>query len=377
MDITRQIPGRAKLQPEIQDFNTLAQARAQAWGGTSDDLQAAILQAQKLKSDRPLYGKARQLISDWQLEIQDIARLERARQLAQPGTIGDLAAAIAEARQIPSGNPRGQEAQTAIDEWTATIQTIEDRPVLDRAEQYASRGDIASLQQAINEANQIGAGRSLSDEADQRIQDWTDRIQRFQDQPILDRARLLANQGNFRGAIDTAAQIGSGRALSGDAEADIQDWTQRSEQLEDGPYLERARQLASQGDLAAAIATAEQIRPGRSLYDEAQADIRTWRNQAEGASRMEQAYNAAKLGTSSMLASAIQIAEQVPANSPERQEADRMIEQWSYQILQIAEDQAQFDPSDAIAIAESVPAGTGAYSAAQQSIQSWRQQLRR
>ena len=376
-NIVQQIPDRANLKAEIQDFNTLAQARAQGWGGTSDDLQAAIQQARRLKNDRPLYSKAQQLVANWELEIQDIAYLERARQLAQPGGTGDLSAAIAEARQIPSSNPRGREAQDAIDGWTATIQTIEDRPYLNRAEQLASSGDIPSLQRAINEASRIGAGRALYDQADQLIRDWTARIQRSQDQPLLDRARQFANQGNLRAAIDAASQIGDGRALSREAQADIRDWTQRSEQVEDHPYLERARQLAAQGDLSAAIATAEQIREGRSLYDDAQADIRTWRNQSDGQDRMQQAYSAARVSTPPMLLSAIQIADQVPANSPQRSEADRMIEQWSFQILQNAESQAQFSLTSAIAIAESIPSNTGAYRAAQKDIQTWRQQLRR
>ncbi|MBI4782332.1 MAG: chromosome segregation ATPase [Oscillatoriophycideae cyanobacterium NC_groundwater_1537_Pr4_S-0.65um_50_18] len=376
-NIIQQIPERANLKAEIQDFNTLAQAKAQGWGGTSDDLQAAIQQARKLKSDRPLYGKAQQMIATWELEIQDIASLERARQLAQPGSIGDLSAAIAEAEQIPSSNPRGKEAQDAIDSWTATIQTIEDRPYLNRAEQFASIGDIPSLQRAINEASRIGGGRALYAQADQLIRDWSDRIQRSQDQPLLDRARQFANQGNLRAAIDTASQIGEGRALSSQAETEIRDWTQRSEQIEDRPYFERARQLAAQGDLSAAIATAEQIREGRSLYDEAQADIRIWRNQSEGQDRMQQAYATARLGTPPMLLSAIQIADQVPTNSAQRSEAEQMIEQWSYQILQTAESQAQFNLGAAIAIAESIPPGTKAYGAAQQDIQTWQQQLRR
>ncbi|HEY9640632.1 MAG TPA: hypothetical protein V6C57_09110, partial [Coleofasciculaceae cyanobacterium] len=44
MSIVKQIPDRASLRSEIQDFNLLAQAKAQSWGGTTDDLQAAIQQ---------------------------------------------------------------------------------------------------------------------------------------------------------------------------------------------------------------------------------------------------------------------------------------------------------------------------------------------
>jgi hypothetical protein len=376
-DIVAKIPDRADLKDEIQDFNIIAQAKAQSWGGTTDDLQAAIAQAQKLPSNRPLYGDAQQLISSWQLEIQDVAHLDRANQLAQGGAIGDLSAAIAEAQQVPAGNPRGSEAQAAIDKWTTTIQTIEDSPTLDRAQQYANGNDIPSLQRAINEASRIGAGRALYAAADQHIRDWTDRIQQAQDQPILDQARALAAQGDLRSAINLANRIGTGRSLSAAAAAEIKDWTTRSEQTEDRPYLDRARLLASQGDLAAAIATAEQIQPGRALYDDAQADIQTWRSQSAGSDQLAQATNAAKVGTSTMLISAIQIAREIPANSPQRGEADRLIDQWSYQVLQIAESQAQVNLSGAIAIADSIPRDTAAFNTAQQELRAWQRQLRR
>ena len=375
--IVAQIPDRADLKDEIQDFNTIAQAKAQSWGGTTDDLKAAIAQAQKLPSNRPLYGDAQQLISNWQLEIQDVTHLDRANQLAQGGAIGDLSAAIAEAQQVPVGNPRGSEAQAAIDKWTTTIQTIEDSPTLDRAEQYASGNDIPSLQRAITEASRIGAGRALYAAADQHIRDWTDKIQRAQDQPILDQARALAAQGDLRSAINVANRIGEGRSLSGAAASNIADWTTQSEQTEDRPYLDRARLLASQGDLPTAIATADQIQPGRALYDDAQADIKTWRSQSGGQDQLGQATNAAKVGTSTMLVSAIQIASEIPANSPQRSEADRLITQWSYQVLQIAESQAQVNLSGAIAIAESIPEGTDAFGTAQKELRAWRRQLRR
>lgn len=330
VEALKQIPDRANLKSEIQDFNLLAQARAQAWGGTVDDLQSAILQAQKLKSDRPLYGKAQQLAGRWQLEIQDIAYLERAQQLAQPGAVHNLAAAIEEARQIAPGNPRGQEAEEAIDRWTDSMQTIEDQPYIHRAEQYARSGDMPSLQRAINEANQVGAGRALSDQADQLIQGWTAQIQRLQDQPLLDRAEQLASAGNLSAAIATAEQVGEGRALSNEAQTQIDGWTSR-----------------------------------QATNVQAYSPV--------GQNPMQQAYNSASLNTSSALLSAIQLANQIPLTSLDRTEANRMIDQWSFQLLQIAEDQAAYNLAEAIVIAESIPPGTRAYAAAQREARAWRQ----
>lgn len=373
LKITEQIPDKANLQEEIRDFNIIAEAQSQAWGNTITDLEAAIINVQRIKQDRPLYGKAQQLVSTWQLEIQDLTVLNRARQLAQPGTLGDLSAAITEAERIPFGNPRREEAEKEISKWQGQIETAEDQPHLDRAEQLASVGDVASLQAAINEANKIRPGRSLYDRASRRVDEWTYQIQRSQDQPQLDQARQLADAGDLEGAISVARQIGYGRALYDDAQANIRDWSNEIEQYQDQPYLDQARQLASQGNIGEAIVVAERIGSGRSLYDEAQTEIQQWRDQYQGQDQLRQAYNAARMGTPAMLVAAIEIASQVPSDNAVHTEANRMIDQWSYQLLQMAQAQAGFNPSEAIAIAERIPANTAAYSDAQQNIQAWRQ----
>lgn len=373
LKIAEQIPDKANLQEEVRDFSLIAESQSQAWGGTVADLESAIVAAQRIKQDRPLYGKAQQLISRWQLEIQDVTILDRARQIAQVGTAGDLRAAIAEAQRIPFGNPRQEEAEKEIDRWQSQIQTSEDQPYLDQAEQYASAGD---LQAAISQAGRISPGRALYDQASRRIDQWTSQIQRAQDQPQLDQARQLANAGDLSGAIATARQIGSGRALYGEAQADIEQWSNQLEQFQDQPYLEQARQLAQQGNVAEAIAVAERVGADRSLYDEAQAEIQQWRSQSQGQDQLQQAYRAASMGTPAMLGAAIEIASQIPSNSPAYGEADRLIDQWSYQMLQLAESQAGFNLAEAIAIAERVPASSEAYTTAQRNIANWRQ-LRR
>ncbi len=370
LKITGQIPDKANLKEEVRDFNLIAEAQSQAWGGAIPDLEAAIVAAQRIKSDRPLYGKAQQLIGQWQLEIQDVTVLDRAKQMAQPGTTADLNAAIAEAQRIPFGNPRREEAEKEIGQWQSQIETSEDQPYLDRAEQYANAGNF---QAAINEANQIRPGRSLYDKASRRVDDWTAQIQRAQDQPQLDQARQLANSGDLAAAIVAARQIGSGRALSSEAQSEIDRWSSQMERSQDQPYLDQARQLARQGDLGQAISVAQQITAGRPLYEEAQAEIQQWRSQYQGQDQLQQAYKAASMQTPAMLVAAIEIAEQIPSSSATRSEAERMIDQWSYQILQLAESQASFNLSEAIAIAERVPSNTAAYAAAQRNIQNWRQ----
>ena len=370
LKITSQIPNKANLQAEIRDFNMIAEAQSQAWNGTVADLEAAIIAVQRVQRDRPLYGKAQLLASTWQAEIQDVTVLDRAKQIAQPGAAGDLNAAIAEAQRIPFGNPLHDQAEKSIQQWQNQIETAEDQPYLDQAEQLASSGD---LQTAINAASRISPGRALYNQASRRIDEWTGQIQRFQDQPQLDRARQLANGGDLEGAIREARQIGSGRTLAKDAQADIKTWLGQLQQSQDQPYLEQARQLAAQGNVGEAIRLAEQIGSDRALYDQAQAEIQIWRGQSQGQDQLAQAYKAAQIGSPAMLMAAIEIADQVPDGSSARREASRMINQWSYQILQLAQSQAGTNIADAIAIANRIPANSAAYAAAQREIQTWRQ----
>lgn len=320
LSIVRQIPSIINLQGDVEDFTNLAQALALAADGTVGSLDAAINQVQRISPNRPLYNKAQDWLLRWQKEQQDVAQLDKARQLAGMGSINDLQAAIREAQQIPDNNPRSQEAKQQIATWQSQIQTIEDRPKLSRAQQVASLGDATSLGAAVNEASKIGRGRALYSEAQSKISQWTGQIQRMEDQPYLDQARQLANSGNFAAAINTAQQIKPGRSLSNQAQSVIQDW---------------------------------------------QAQVRTQQN-------WQQAQQLASAGTPDSLVSAIQLLRSIPRSSAMRSEAETAMNQWSYQILSQAQDRANYDLPGAIEIAKSIPPGTSAYAEAKAQIEVWK-----
>lgn len=323
LNIARQVPAVAQLDKEKQDFMTLAQAHADAWSGNTTGLERAIAQVQKLRPDRPYYGKAQALISRWQREIQDVIRLERAERYAQSGLIPDLNAAIAELQEIPSDHPRWEQAQSQIQQWTQQVQTIQDQPYLDRAEQLARSGQVADLRGAIDEARKIQPGRSLYNQAQDRIWEWTTAIQRIEDEPILAQARAFANQG----------------------------------------------------DLPSAISIAQQIPAQRTLYDEAQSEIRDWQATVDGRQNLQSAYQQASVPTPASLASAIRTADRVTERSGLRADADQAIQQWSYQMLAIAENRSGYDLAGAIAIARQIPTNTPAYREAQARIEQWQSLL--
>ncbi|NDJ21240.1 chromosome segregation ATPase [Nostoc sp. B(2019)] len=324
LDIARQIPENTGLQAEIDDFIALSEAQRSAWIGNVSGLEAAIAQAQQIDPSRPVYNKAQELIARWQLEIEDVARLEKARILANQGTVNDLTAAIAEVQLIPASNPRAPEARQEMSRWRAQVETIEDQPYLERAEQIAVFEDINSLQAAIAEVSQVRRGRALYPEARRKIRNWTAKIQQIQDQPYLDQARELAQGGNLPAAISTAQQIASsGRALSGEAQAAIDDW---------------------------------------------QGQIRAKEN-------WQRAQEVANAGTPEALVEAIRLADRVSNSSILRMDVNFAIDQWSQQLLEIARSLGQSDIARGIETAKLVPRGSAAYATAQEQIKTWRQFL--
>lgn len=334
ISIISQIPASAKVESEKRDLTILANAQSNVWLDTVAGLEEAISQAQRILPGRPYYQKAQSLITRWQFEIEGLAQIERARLLAQNGTTEALQAAIAAASQVRSANPRWGEAQTEIQKWTATIQTIADQPLLDRAEQMASYGDINSLQNAIAQADQIAPGRSLYKQAQQKIQQWTQEIQRSQDQPYLTQARAYAFSGNIQAAIDIAGRIQPGRALYTEAQADIAQW--RSQ------IRAQVEQVQAQ---------AAQVQAQRNLQD---------------------ARQLASVGNSTALANAIRIASQVPASGAVQTEINAAINEWSWLLLQLAREQANaLNIAGAIATAQKIPSRAAAYGEAQAQIQTW------
>ncbi len=324
MSILQRLPNNLGLEQEIQDFTTLAKAQAKSWSGTITDLQDAILQAEQITVNSALYGNAQRFVKRWRSDIDAVNRLALAEQLAMSGDRTGLASAIAEANRVSDDSNRWRDAQQKIDLWRTQLETLEDRPLLNQARTLALPGDIPSLRTAVAQANRIQPGRALYEEAQKDVAIWTGRIQEFEDRPILQQARDLANSGRLEEAIITAEQIGRGRALSG----------------------------------------------------EAQQDIKTWRDQTLGRQRLEQARQLATTGSLADLRQAIQTAEQVPQSSTYRSNAQVSIDQWSRQLLFLATERAQqLDIAGAIDLANDIPPSASSYSDAQQRITMWRSQL--
>ncbi|MGB3309592.1 MAG: hypothetical protein WBG32_04025 [Nodosilinea sp.] len=209
---------------QITDLRRLTFSDRVARLGQRTTYNWAIHQAQMVEVDRPRRIQGQTLVAQWQASLQRIADrpiLAEARSLAKPGTIAALETAIAKASEVELGRALRVEAQTLVAEWQQEIQVIEDRPILDAAVALAEQNQ---LQEAIAEANKIETGRALHSRAQGLVQEWTASIQIAEDKPILDQAKDLAYGGSLTAAINLAGQIGPGRALYDEARNAIALW---------------------------------------------------------------------------------------------------------------------------------------------------------
>jgi hypothetical protein len=324
LDATDRMPEILGLEEEMNDWQTIASAGADSQVGTVESLESAILTAQQLAPSRPLYNLAQELIGRWKLEIQDVARLEQARNLAQSGSIDDLNAAISQADLVPQDNPRYREARQEIDRWVSQIQTIEDQPILARADELAISGSVPALQEAIAQASAIGSNRSLYGEARQRINQWRSSIEEQEDRPFLDQAISLASGRNYEAAIDAARQIGRGRAL----------------------------------------------------YPEARRNIGQWQQEIQSQRNFQEAATIAEAQTPEALSTAINILKNIPASTDVGSESQQALNRWSYQLLNLAENIANTSSvQEAIDLARTIPRESTAYESARSQIRMWRKML--
>lgn len=323
LQITNRVPYSLKLQKKVEDWNILANAGSSASLDTVFGMEEAIIEAEKLEPNSPYYQRAQKLIARWELEMEDVRHLSQAREFARVGTIANLNKAIAEANLIPDSNPRYGEARQEINNWRREIQIIEDRPILNRARELAFADNIEAWQEAIDEASLISSNSPLYGEAQDYIRTWRASIQRKQDQPFLDEAVAFANAQNY----------------------------------------------------AAAINSAQKIKSGRVLYDEARDKINLWQQEIDGAKYLREANYLSNQGTPESLSRAIKVARQVATDSSLRTQVVRNVNLWSAEILAMARQASNNSLERAIAIAEQVPSGTVSYSDAQSEIKNWQERL--
>lgn len=142
---------------------------------------------------------AEQVMEQWRKEQEQeaIAQLAKSNKLAQSNRIDDLKAAVAVAEEILYGTPQYEQAQQLIDRWNQEIELQEDRPYLNQAMELASKGDLNSLQAAIDQAQKIYYGRTLYNEAQTKIDQWYAQVRQLQSQSDPISGASLGNSTNY------------------------------------------------------------------------------------------------------------------------------------------------------------------------------------
>jgi len=245
-------------------------------------LQEAIAAVQAIPASSAFYVSAQAANQNWTAQLQDVRQLQVASAVASLGRRPAYELAIAQANQLDTTRPRRLQAQTLISDWNQEIQRLDDMPLLNYAQTLAQSGNISALQAAIAAAQQVPQSRALWRDAQAAIATWTRQIQTVQDQPILAEAEELAQAGNLRQAIRTAAKIERGRALYEQAKTLIGQWQATLTQTliaEDRKRLDAATAQAARQHLSEAIGLASQIASDRPLYTEAKDAIARWQTE--------------------------------------------------------------------------------------------------
>lgn len=327
-------------------FRKSAQALIVKTARTVLDLAQDALDRQDLQLALDAVEQIPQDVSLWD-EAQDFVELAYATSWTWSGTVEGLQEAIAKVTAIAKDRPLYNKAQDLAARWQQGIEGVK---LLASAQSLANTGTIASLSTAITQAQGISSDNFIYTEAQQEIRSWQEELQLLEDQPILDRAEAQALSGNrsaLAAAIQTAQEIAAGRVLYAKAQNRIQDWRSQIQAL-DPP-----RPISTP---VSAVAT----QPATPNFQDQRL--------------LTEAQELAEQLTPITLASAIDIANQIPQGSPLRFEAEASIGRWGQQMLDLARQQMNSDVNAAIAIAQQVPRTAPAYQEAQRQIQTWRNQ---
>ncbi|MGG6267002.1 hypothetical protein ACQ4M3_36165 [Leptolyngbya sp. AN03gr2] len=278
------LPASVQLTSANQDLIRLVRAReietANEYNSPGLERIAPLMMAthlvKQIDPQSPFASRAKTLIPRLEQKTQDLMQLNMASTIANLQQIPMLEMAIAQAASITPKRPGRLHAQTLLAQWRKELQSMQDRPLLARAQQVAKSGKIGNLRSAVAMATLVKPRRSLRIEAQTNIADWTNQIEIIEDRPIINNARAIASSGQLGRAIDVASTIRPGRALYNEAQGLIGEWVYQIQLAEDRSILNQAASLASQGYLSRAIDVASGIAPGRPLYGEARGSIAQW-----------------------------------------------------------------------------------------------------
>lgn len=305
--------------PDLPGCRSVAQAKASssvqlycaqeiANRQSTEDLRRAILIVNDIAPDDPFRAEGERWMRTWTEEM-----LQRGESAFQDG---DLKRAIQVAEQVPPlvrTRPLATEridrwkliwskaervyeqteAEIGWGNWSRAIAAAKD--LLTIGNEYWATTKYQELMNSLQAAKEVREmeNKPVAQQTQARstdgVEDYLTQREQQREQEAASRlakARNLANAGDVEGlraAILEARQVLFGTPRYDEAQQAIATWREQINAIEDYPYLARARQIASQGDLEsieAAIQEARRIGWGRPLYTEAHQQIEIWQEQA-------------------------------------------------------------------------------------------------
>lgn len=187
-----------------------AEAKTFLKDGSASSFNRAVVKARTIPASDPVYPQAQQDIERWSLTILDIANGRAAR--------GDFQGAIGAAKLMPDVNkPVYNQSKQAIAQWEELSKDQDlNVALLLAAKGQIKRGAASSYSKAIQQANKIQPGQPKYEEAQQLIGEWSE--------TILKIAQLRGSQGKLKEAVETASLVPSGAKSYQQAQKYMANW---------------------------------------------------------------------------------------------------------------------------------------------------------
>ncbi|WP_293158369.1 MULTISPECIES: caspase family protein [unclassified Microcoleus] len=187
-----------------------AEAKTFLKDGSASSFNRAVVKARTIPPSDPLYPQAQQDIERWSLVILDIANGRAAR--------GNFSGAIGAAKLMPDVNQAVyNQSKQAIAQWEELSKEQDvNAALLSAAASQIKRGAASSYSKGIQQANKIQPGQPKHEEAQQLIGEWSG--------AILKIAQLRASQGKLKEAVEAASLVPSGTKSYEPAQKAIANW---------------------------------------------------------------------------------------------------------------------------------------------------------
>jgi len=244
-------------------------------------LTEAIAAAQMLSPQSEFSERIQAQLSQWREQRTAMAQLQLLQATAGTGQRWLLEFSVDQAATVSAQSPQQAQAKALASSWQVALAQIEGRPYFTLAQRTAQAGTLESFKAAIRITEPLLDSGTAWPQVQQTVAGWRSQIQSIEDRPVLIRAQKYAADGDFWDAIKEAQTIADGRALHGEAQSLVGEWQGTIREGEDRNRLEEARQLAANQQLSRAIELAQAIAPRSDVHSTAQSAIAQWQQERD------------------------------------------------------------------------------------------------